>query len=84
MGCVNFNNIEADFNRKGVPDAKWWQSQLKRVGYQVPDTGVMDANTRHVIAAFQMHYRPDQVSGKPDAQTAGRLLALPTTGTSLR
>jgi N-acetylmuramoyl-L-alanine amidase len=75
---------EADFNKKGLPDAKWWQGQLKRVGYAVPDTGVMDTNTRHVIAAFQMHYRPDMVNGKPDAQTAGRLLALPTTGTSLR
>lgn len=75
---------EADFNKKGIPDARWWQGQLKRVGYQVPDTGIMDTNTRHVISAFQMHYRPDSVTGKPDAQTAGRLLALPTTGTSLR
>ncbi len=75
---------EADFNKKGLPDAKWWQGQLKRVGYQITETGIMDANTRHVIAAFQMHYRPDAVTGKPDAQTAGRLLALPTTGTSLR
>lgn len=75
---------EADFNIKGVPDGKWWQTQLRRVGYTVPDTGALDPNTRHVISAFQMHYRPDLINGKPDAQTAARLLALPTTGTSLR
>lgn len=75
---------EADFNTKGVPDGKWWQTQLRRVGYSVPDTGALDANTRHVISAFQMHYRPNLINGKPDAQTAARLLALPTTGTSLR
>jgi len=74
---------EADFTKKGVPGAKWWQTQLKRVGYSVPETGVLDANTQHVIAAFQMHYRPELVNGKPDVQTAARLLALPTTGTGL-
>lgn len=74
---------EAEFSKKGLPDAKWWQAQLKRVGYQVPETGVLDANTRHVISAFQMHYRPEWVSGKPDLQTAARLLALPTTGSGM-
>lgn len=74
---------EAEFTKKGLPDAKWWQAQLKRVGYSVPETGIMDTNTRNVIAAFQMHYRPDWVSGKPDVQTAARLLALPTTGTGM-
>ena len=75
---------EADFMKKGVPDAKWWQAQLKRVGYSVPETGVLDTNTRHTISAFQMHYRPELVNGKPDAQTAARLLALPTTGSGLQ
>ena len=74
---------EAEFNKKGLPDAKWWQAQLKRVGYSVSETGVLDTNTRNVIAAFQMHYRPEWVSGKPDVQTAARLLALPTTGSGL-
>ncbi len=74
---------EADFMKKGVPDAKWWQTQLKRVGYSVPETGVLDTNTRHIISAFQMHYRPELVNGKPDAQTAARLLALPTNGSGL-
>lgn len=74
---------EVEFSKKGLPDAKWWQTQLKRVGYSVPETGLMDANTRHVIAAFQMHYRPEWVTGKPDLQTAARLQALPTTGTGL-
>lgn len=74
---------EAEFSKKGLPDAKWWQTQLKRVGYSVPETGVLDANTRHIISAFQMHYRPEWVTGKPDLQTAARLLALPTTGSGV-
>ncbi len=71
---------QAAFTKKGVPDAKWFQTQLKRVGYAVPETGRLDPNTKNVISAFQMHYRPEQVSGLPDAQTAARLQALPTTG----
>ena len=73
---------QADFSRKGVPNAKWFQTQLKRVGYSVPETGRFDTSTKQVISAFQMHYRPELVSGGPDAQTAARLQALPTTGSA--
>ena len=74
---------QADYVRHGPPDAGWFQQQLKRVGYSVPETKYFDANTLNTIAAFQMHYRPELVNGKPDAQTAARLRALPSTGAGL-
>jgi len=74
---------EANFIRIGYPDAGWFQQQLKRVGYQVPESNYFDAGTLEAIGAFQMHYRPDRVTSRPDAQTAARLLALPTTGSGL-
>lgn len=74
---------EAEFTRKGYPDAGWFQQQLKRVGYEVPASNYFDAATLNVIGAFQMHYRPDKVTNRPDPQTAARLLALPTRGSGL-
>lgn len=74
---------EAEFIRTGYPDAGWFQKQLKRVGYQVPESNYFDAPTLAVIGAFQMHYRPDRVTNRPDPQTAARLLALPTRGSGL-
>ena len=74
---------QADFVRNGPPDAGWFQQQLKRVGYAVPENGYFDQKTLAVIATFQAHYRPELVTGKPDAQTAARLQALPTSGSGL-
>ncbi len=83
-----FNETQANqnlqkFNTRGIPDARWFQTELKRVGYGVTETGVLDGQTKAAINAFQLHYRPSQVSGLPDAETAARLLALPTAGTGL-
>ena len=74
---------EANFIRTGYPDAGWFQKQLKRVGYQVPESNYFDGPTLAAIGAFQMHYRPDRVTSRPDPQTAARLMALPTTGSGL-
>jgi N-acetylmuramoyl-L-alanine amidase len=74
---------QAEYVRYGPPDAGWFQKQLKRVGYNAPESNYFDANTLHTIAAFQMHYRPELVNSKPDAQTAARLRALPTNGSGL-
>ena len=74
---------QAEYVRNGPPDAGWFQKQLKRVGYNAPESNYFDANTLHTIAAFQMHYRPELVNSKPDAQTAARLRALPTNGSGL-
>lgn len=66
----------------GAPNASWFQQQLRRIGYDTPQTGSFDAATRTVISAFQMHYRPSNVSGDPDAQTAGILSVMPTSASA--
>lgn len=63
--------------QQGLPPIAWVQQQLRRVGYEVPDSGRLDPATRRVIAAFQMHYRPADYSGEPDAETLSILQALP-------
>lgn len=65
------------FQQQGLPDAAWIQGALRRAGYDTPSSGVLDEATRNVIAAFQMHYRPSDYGGEPDAQTLGILKALP-------
>jgi N-acetylmuramoyl-L-alanine amidase len=36
----------------------------------------LDADTLRTISAFQMHFRPSDFSGKPDAQTEAIAMAL--------
>ncbi|MCG5073902.1 N-acetylmuramoyl-L-alanine amidase [Paraburkholderia tagetis] len=45
------------------------QTKLARYGYAVATDGVLDERTRRVFAAFQMHFRPRDYSGMPDAET---------------
>ncbi|VWB77369.1 N-acetylmuramoyl-L-alanine amidase [Burkholderia lata] len=45
------------------------QLKLARYGYDVATDGVLDARTRRVFAAFQMHFRPSGYAGNPDAET---------------
>ena len=59
-----------------LPSISWFQAQLARLGYATPQTGELDVATRHVIAAFQMHFRPARFDGTPDAQTAALLQVL--------
>ena len=42
----------------------------------MPGHGHLDLETRNVIAAFQMKYRPTRFDGEPDAETAAILAAL--------
>ncbi|MBD8090751.1 N-acetylmuramoyl-L-alanine amidase [Pseudomonas fluorescens] len=59
-----------------LPSITWFQEELARLGYQTPQTGELDVATRHVIAAFQMHFRPSRFDGTPDAESAAILSAL--------
>lgn len=52
------------------------QRALRAYGYGVEDTGVLDAQTGFALRAFQMHFRPSDWSGRPDAETAAILYAL--------
>lgn len=49
------------------------QRLLARYGYGVPVNGVLDAEARKVIAAFQIHFRPQRVDGVIDASTVATL-----------
>ncbi|WP_321953175.1 N-acetylmuramoyl-L-alanine amidase [Paraburkholderia bannensis] len=50
-------------------DVRGLQTKLARYGYDVATDGVLDERTRRVFAAFQMHFRPRDCSGTPDAET---------------
>ena len=58
----------------------WFQAQLAEQGYKVPEHGYLDLETRNVIAAFQMKYRPARFDGEPDAETAALLAVLNAAG----
>jgi len=59
-----------------VPDVFWFQKKLAQHGYDVPQTGELDQETRNVLVAFQSRYRQVLFDGKPDAETAAILDAL--------
>jgi N-acetylmuramoyl-L-alanine amidase len=59
-----------------LPDARWFQQKLAAHGYSVPRTGELDEQTRTVISAFQMKYRPQDFGGFPDSETAAMLEAM--------
>ncbi|MDN7703319.1 N-acetylmuramoyl-L-alanine amidase [Burkholderia semiarida] len=50
-------------------DVRELQLKLARYGYDVPTDGVLDTRTRRVFAAFQMHFRPSDYAGDPDAES---------------
>jgi N-acetylmuramoyl-L-alanine amidase len=52
------------------------QSKLAAWGYDVPVDGVLDHRTRRVFQAFQMHFRPRDHAGDPDAETEAIATAL--------
>ena len=61
-----------------LPDIEWFQQRLERFGYETPRTGSLDEATVNVIGAFQMKYRPTNIDGMPDAETAAILDVLTT------
>lgn len=52
------------------------QNLLTKYGYSIPQHGQLDKSTRKVISAFQMHFRAENISGQPDAETEAIILAL--------
>ena len=59
-----------------LPDALWFQQQLAEVGYKIAFSGNFDEQTRNVLAAFQMKYRPVRYDGQADSETAALLASL--------
>lgn len=67
---------QAHYAAAGLPAIGWFQEALAAQGYRVPRHGHLDDETRNVIAAFQMKYRPTCFDGEPDAETAAMLQVL--------
>ena len=63
-----------------LPEVVWFQQRLATVGYRVPQSGELDPATRQVISTFQMKYRPSDIGGEPDAETAALLEVVSTPG----
>ncbi|MFT4509109.1 N-acetylmuramoyl-L-alanine amidase [Caballeronia sp. 15711] len=61
---------------KSLVEVAALQQKLHRYGYDVATDGVLDDKTRRVIAAFQMHFRPADYAGNPDAETDAIAAAL--------
>lgn len=64
-------------------DVGWLQERLARIGYNLPRTGQLDAATKDVITTFQMKYRPRDIAGTPDAETAA-LIEVAATPSAMR
>lgn len=50
-------------------DIQRLQKNLRAFGYAINITGKFDQQTRTVVQAFQMHFRPNNYSGNLDAET---------------
>lgn len=80
-GLGNWPDAQAVAQRQALmmgnlPSITWFQQQLLQLGYATPQTGEFDTATRDVLAAFQMHYRPERFDGQPDVQSAAILQVL--------
>ncbi len=63
-----------------LPDVAWFQQRLAEIGYLTPQTNELDVATRDVISTFQMKYRPANIAGDMDAETAALLDVATTPG----
>lgn len=54
---------------KSLVDVAALEQKLQRYGYDTATDGVLDDRARRVIGAFQMHFRPADYAGNPDAET---------------
>jgi len=49
------------------------RTALAEIGYQVAHEGALDPALASVLRAFQRHWRPEAITGQPDAGTMARL-----------
>ncbi|EPN2806541.1 N-acetylmuramoyl-L-alanine amidase [Serratia marcescens] len=53
------------------------QKALRQYGYSgIPQSNILDEETKKIIIAFQMHFRANDISGSPDAETESIAKAL--------
>ncbi len=60
----------ADFNPTRPVRIEAVQRDLASFGYECPESGVLDEQTKFVVTAFQRHFRRRRVDGMPDGETA--------------
>lgn len=53
-----------------------FQGELAKYGYEIQQTGKWDEQTRRVVMAFQLHFRPENYSGLVDRETVAIIKAL--------
>ena len=63
------------FTQQAMPLANV-QSALKAYGYGIEVTGLLDQQTKNVLRAFQMHFRPSRVTSEATTETVAVLYAL--------
>lgn len=68
-----FDEKELKIKHDAEIDIKKLQTNLKRYGYNIEITEKLDQQTRTVLQAFQMHFRPSDYSGDPDMETVAIL-----------
>ncbi len=56
-----------------LPDVTWMAQKLRKFGYNAPQAGVFDKGTKDALVAFQMRFRPSDITGVFDAQSAAIL-----------
>jgi ybjR len=62
---------------KDLVDVRSLQELLFAFGYTgITQSGELDVITKAALRAFQLHFRPSDISGRPDAQTMALLQAL--------
>lgn len=61
-----------------LPDVVWFQKKLTAFGYGMQQTCVFDQQTKNALSAFQSRFRPANLDGNADAQTAALLEVLTT------
>lgn len=59
-----------------LPNVATVQNALFTYGYEIEETGILDTQTRFVLRAFQMHFRPSGVTTNIDVDTVAVLFAL--------
>lgn len=66
-----------DRSPKDLVDVRTLQGLLFAFGYTgISQNGELDMITKASLRAFQLHFRPSDISGRPDAQTMALLQAL--------
>ncbi len=65
-------DVNASLKHTMIPqnvDTLWVQKLLRHYGYNCPITGTKDELTTSCLQAFQMHFRPGEISGQHDEET---------------